>query len=147
MYDHLLDIGVSKIILCHWYESWLCRWFAFGWPFYRFAKPSYASFSNSTHPFLPLAIESRHGSMTRDDSSARMRPVIAMWYKIRTANRDEENSPDERWTVVLCDLSIEHHRGAPSTFFKSLYADDASMWSQIDISIKNNLLWIKKYNL
>jgi len=69
--------------------------------FYRFARPSYVSSSTSTHPFCLFAIESRRGSMTRDDSLARMCPVIAMWYKIRTANRDEENSPDERWTVVL----------------------------------------------
>lgn len=34
----------------------------------------------------------------------------------------------EKWTVVVCDLSIEYRRGAASSFFTaSLYADDASM--------------------
>jgi len=92
---------------------------------------------------LPLAIESRHGSMTRNDSSARMRPVIAMWYKIRTANRDEENSPDERCAVWLIDRTSS--RCTVDVFLERLFMQMMHRCDRKSIfTIKSNLLWIKK---
>lgn len=120
--DRLFSVSILKLVmLWRWYESWslfvkmmVCLWM----PFLSFRKAELRIFfKHFDTSILSLAIESRRGS--RDDSSARMRPVIAMWYNIRMANHDEENLPDERWTVVVCDLSIEHHRDATSSFFQT----------------------------
>lgn len=81
----------SNVVTCRW-ESWsfpVKSTFYLECPFYR---SGYASSSNSTHPFCRSCdrIEARFYD-SRDDSSARMRPVIVMWYKIRTGNHDEGN--------------------------------------------------------
>lgn len=140
---------ISELVtLWRWYESWsllvkrpmVCLWM----PFLSLRKAELRVFFKFDTSILPLAIESRRGSMTRDDSLARMRPVIAMWYKIRTGNRDEENPPNERWTVVLCDLSIGHRQGALSSFFRaSLYAYDAS----VHLANRSLIFTTKDYNL
>lgn len=50
----------------------------------------------------------------------------------------------EKWTVAVCDLSIEYRRGAASSFFTALlYADDASM----RLANREGMLAVKNYYL
>lgn len=50
----------------------------------------------------------------------------------------------EKWTVAVCDLSIEYRRGAASSFFTApLYADDTSM----RLANREGMLAVKTYYL